>query len=156
MAERKKKEWLRVDVRGDNREVWDRLRTAFVARVQSLLDTTLDPERGTSLREEAKEFASRSLSFARAKLEMPSAELQKLSAETELLFAKRQREIAEAEKTSEETRAIRIENDLKELQITLAVTKALLVGESGNEAMLLGQCIESLQETVSTLRAESK
>lgn len=135
--------WLRVDVRGANPTLWASLREKFVNQIGRLLDSTLDYQRGTTVRDEAKEFTSALLDFAKAKLAKPGLEAEKLAAEIGKTFAERQSELARASKISEEARQLRIRNDVSELRISLGATKALLIGDASEEAVLFGKQVDA-------------
>jgi hypothetical protein len=142
---------LRVDVRGKSQELWAGLRSKLMAKVQEVLNSTLDHKRGTTVREEAREFTAALLDFAKAKLQMPVVEVEKAAAEVAKLYAERQKELAEADKIHAEADAIRLETNIRELTLTLALTKAMLVGEPGEEAVLLGRQVDAFLEAVRDL-----
>ncbi len=135
--------WLRVDVRGSNDKLWASLRSKFVTQIETLLSATLDHERGTTVRDEAKQFTSALLDFAKAKLAKSGLEAEQIAAEIGKTFAEKQTELARAEKTTEEARQIRIKNDVAELRLTLGATKAFLVGDESEEAVIFGKQLES-------------
>lgn len=142
---------VRVDVTGKSVVLWGRLRGKLVTAIEGLLNSTLDCNRGTTVREEAKEFTSALLDFAKAKLQMPVVELEKASAEISKLYAERQKELADADKTHAEADAIRLTTQITELRLVLGATKAILVGEEGAEAILLGKQIDVFLEVVRDL-----
>ena len=142
---------MRVDVRGNSPELWTNLRSKLMEKVQQLLDSTLDHNRGTTVREEAKEFTTALLDFAKAKLQMPVVEIEKASAEISKIYAERQKELAEADKLHAEADLIRLNTHIRELTLTLGLTKVMLVGESGEEAILLGKQVDAFLEVVRDL-----
>lgn len=137
------KAWLQVQVRGKDPDRWANLRAKFIRRLDKLLDSTLDSARGTTVRDEAKEFTSALLDFASAKLAKPGLEGEKIAAEIGKTFAERQTELARADKTSEEARELRIKNDISELRLMLGATKAVLVGDDSDEAVLFGKAVDA-------------
>ena len=136
-------QWVRIDIRGKDKQLWVSLREKFLARIDSLLESTLDHERGTTVRYEIKEFTSALLDFAKARLAKSGLEAEKIASEISKTFAERQTELAKAGKTSEETRELRIQNDITELRLTLGATKAMLVGDDSEEAILFGKQLEA-------------
>lgn len=131
----------RIDVRGKEPNLWKNLRPKLIEKIQKFLDTTMDHERGTTIQEEAKQFTSALLDFARNKLAREGVEVQKIEAEVSEIYAKRVKSLAEADKVSAEAAAIRQRTATKELCTMLAMTRAMLVGEEGEEALLLGKQI---------------
>ncbi|MCW5776579.1 MAG: hypothetical protein KIS87_09085 [Phycisphaeraceae bacterium] len=146
-----RKQIARVDVRGKDPALWANLRTKLLARINDILDRTADHERGTTIREEARQFTSALLDFARSKLAREGAEVQKIEAEVGEIYAKRLRTLAEADKLSAEAEAQRLRNSVTELCTALALTKAMLVGEEGEEALLLGRQIDEFLVVVREL-----
>lgn len=147
--------WLRVDVRGESEGRWIALREKFLAQIGKLLESTLDHDRGTTVRDEAKEFTSALLDFAKAKLAKPGLEAEQIAAQIGKTFAERQTELARADKTAEEARQIRIKNDIAELRLTLGATKAMLVGDSSEEAVLFGKQLNEFLEVLKEIAAET-
>lgn len=135
--------WIRFDVEGGDPRRWDKLREKFSARLRELLDTTVDHRNGKTVRDEAKEFTGALLDFAKAKLSKPGLEAEKTAADIAKTFAERQTQLAVAEKTSQEARSTRIDNDIKELKITLGATRAMIVGDTSEEAILFGKQLDS-------------
>lgn len=132
-------QWARFDVTGKVPSVWAKLRGKLIERLHTVLDSTLDTKRGTTVKEEFRAFTSALLDAARAKLAKPGLEVQELEAKVEKLFAEKAHELALAEKVSEQAAALRLRNSINELRLDLGMTKALLVGEKGKEALLLGR-----------------
>ncbi len=145
--------WLRLDVRGNNNQLWASLREKFVVQIKKLLSATLDHERGTTVREEAKQFTSAFLDFAKAKLAKSGLEAEKIGAEICKTFAEKQTELARAEKTAEETRQLRIKNDIAELRLTLGATKAFIMGDCSDEAIIFGKQLESFLKILKEIAA---
>lgn len=148
LLEPKPKQLARVDVRGETPKLWAKFRPKLIAKINSFLDTTADHERGTTIREEAKQFSSALLDFARNKLARERAEVGKIEAEISEIYAQRVKALSAAEKLSAEAEGIRIRNSAKELCLHLALMKAMLVGEQGEEALLLGRQIDQFLEVV--------
>jgi hypothetical protein len=141
----------RVDVRGKKPALWEGLRPKLIAKISAMLDTTIDHQRGTSIGEEAKQFTSALLDYARNKLAREGAEVQKIEAEISEIYANRTRSLAESAKLDAEAEAQRFQTARKELCMALALTKAMLVGEIGEEALLLGKQIDAFLDVVREL-----
>jgi hypothetical protein len=144
-------QWLRVDVRGNDKKLWALLHEKFVDKINRLLQATLDYERGTTVRDEMREFSSALLDFAKAKLARAGLEDEKIAAEISKMFAERQAELAKADKTSEEARQLRIQNDISELRLTLGATKAMLIGDESEEAVLFGKQLDTFLDVLKEL-----
>jgi len=91
------------------------------------------------------------LDFAKARLAKPGLEAEKIAAEIGKTFAERQTELARADKTSEEARGLRIKNDISELRLTLGATKAILVGDASEEAVLFGKQVDAFLSALKDL-----
>lgn len=142
---------VRVDVRGEDPELWKRLRAKLMVRIHTVLESTLDHDRGTTVREEAKQFTASMLDFARQRLQREGLENDKIEAEIAELYAKRTKELADADRVSAEAERIRQDTSLRELCKCLALTKAMLIGDESEEAMLFGQQIDSFLSVVKEL-----
>lgn len=141
----------RVDVRGKSAKLWSEIRPKLIAKISKFLDTTIDHERETTIREEAKAFTSTLLDCLRNKLAREGAEVGKIEAEISEIYAKQLKSRAEAEKVSVETESLRRREATRELITMLALTKAMLVGDEGKEALLLGKQIDEFLRLVKEL-----
>lgn len=141
----------RIDVRGADTTLWATLRPKLIRKISEVLDSTLDNERGTTVREEAKQFTSAMLEYARRRLQREGLENDKIEAEIAELYAKRASELAQAESLTAAAEAQRQQTALRELCTCLSLTKAMLVGDKSEEAVLFGLQIESFLETVKEL-----
>lgn len=139
---------LRVDVRGENTSLWSQLRPKLIARINEVLDSTLDHKRGTSFRDEAKQFTASMLEYARQRLQREGLENDRIEAEIAETYARRTSELAKAENTAADAEHKRQQTNLKELCIALGLTKAMLIGEEGEEAVVFGKQIECFLEVV--------
>ncbi len=149
--EEKSKKIARVDVRGKNLDKWARIKPKLMAKIDAFLDFPADHSAGTTVRDEAKQLTSALLDFAKNRLAREGAEVQKIEAEISEIYAKERMALAQADKLNAEAEAMRSQNAIKELVAMLALTKAMLVGEEGEEALLLGKQIDVFLDIVKEL-----
>lgn len=146
-----KGEIVRIGVIGKDEKLWAKLYPTLVGKVQNLLDSTLDHNKGSTVRDELKDFTSELLDFAKAKLATPGLEAQKIAAEITQKYAEHQTELAQADKTREEARERRIKNDIRELRYSLTLTKALVMADDDESAIFFGKQIDSFLELLKDL-----
>jgi hypothetical protein len=145
------KKIVRVDVRGSDPALWARLRPKLLQAIEKALDSTLDHTQGTTVREEARQFTSAFLDYARNRLQREGLENDRIEAEVAKLYAERQSQLADADLRSAQAEDVRSRTALRELCKMLALTKAMLVGDQSDEAILFGQQIDSFLETIRSL-----
>jgi hypothetical protein len=130
---------------GEDPQQWAEFRRKLLDRISVLFDQlAVDQPAAPWLREQAKEFGALALDYAKAQLRKPGLDAAKVEAEVAKLYAERERTLAEARKAHAEARAKEIDNVSRELQLALGMTKALLIGEEGDEAILLGLQVEEM------------
>lgn len=142
---------LRIDVRGDSKELWAKLRSQLLTRIQAALDTTIDHEHGTTVKEELRSFTSHMMDYARRRLQREGLENDKIEAEVAEIYARRSSELANAELVSANAEAQRQQTALRELCKALALTRAVLAGEKDEECILFGKQIDMFLEIVKDL-----
>lgn len=142
---------VRVDVRGDNMELWARLRPKLLAKIEQALDSVIDHERSSTVREELKQFTSSLLDFARRRLQREGLENDKIEAEIAELYAKRTKELSEADLISANADRVRQATAMRELCLQLALTRAMLIGDDSEEAIVFGQQMDAFLDTVRSL-----
>lgn len=164
-VKRQKREGIqRVDVAGKTPEPWVKLQPKLIAAINKLLDTTIDHNKGTTIRQETKEFTSAALDYLKARLKKDSIQNKKNEAEIVMLYERVEHERAKMNKTRAETRLLDAEADAKErlniirdLELALRLTKVIIAGEPGEEAILFGKKIDSYLEVIEGfLRSEQK
>lgn len=135
---------LRIDVVGKSPDTWSSLRSKLLAAIGKVLDSVIDPEHGTTVREEAKKFTSALLDHARARLAKAGLENEKIEAEVAKLYAECESISADARKKHAEAEATEFETAVKRLKLALELTKAMLIGEPGEEAIVFGNQVQAL------------
>ena len=137
------KRYIRVDVRGDNEALWRQFRSKLLQGLNDLLDAVVDPESGTTLREETQNLAAAVLNHAKARLARPGVEIEKLEAEIHQLYA-------DARKKHAEAAALEFDTKVRQMRFILGGARALLTGDEGKEAVLfltqIAAFIKSLDE----------
>jgi hypothetical protein len=137
------KKIIRIDVRGEDHGLWAKFRPKLIAKIQEVLDTTLDHEHGTTVGEEAKKFTSGMLEFARQRLQREGLENDKIEAEVAKIYADRTNALADADLKTAQAEKIRSQIAKEELILCLAMSKMMIVGDISEEAILFGQQIDA-------------
>jgi hypothetical protein len=146
LEEEENKEFVQIRLKGKNAPLWERLRNKFLKKVEDLLDTVINFEDNTSIKDEAKQFSTDLIKFAKEKLRKAGYENEKLLAEVEDLYAKARKSNAETRKLNAEAREIELKNKLREIKLGLALMKALLTGEPDEESILFLKKIDAFLE----------
>jgi hypothetical protein len=137
---------------GKDSQKWAEVRQKFLAKIQVLFEQLgEDQPAGAWLREQAKEFGALALDYAKAQLRKPGLDAAKVEAEVAKLYAEREKTLAEARKAHAEAHAKEIDNVVKELRLSLGMTKAMLIGEEGDEAILLGLQVEEMMAALKAI-----
>jgi hypothetical protein len=133
---------LRIDVTGKDSDRWRKLKSKLFNAIDQLLDSTIDHERNTTVREEVKQFTSAALDYARQRLAKQGLENDRIEAEVFQLYAERERTLAEARKINAEADEQELQTRVKKLRLILSATKIILISEPGEEAILFGKEID--------------
>ena len=105
---KKERQLAHIKVKGKVPATWAKYRDTFMEKIQSALDTVIDFDNDSTVREEAKKFTSQLLDFARNKLAREGHEVEKIEAEVRQLYAQIETEHADARKTNAEAAKISI------------------------------------------------
>lgn len=135
---------LQINLAGKDSQVWRKIRPKLIAKISSLLDATVDPISGTTLREEGAETVSGLLAALRAKLARPDLENQRVAAEIAASYARTEKDLAEADKTREEAAALRADRVARELRTALQFAKAMVIRSKDEDAILFGEEIDAM------------
>ncbi|MBT1690080.1 hypothetical protein [Dawidia soli] len=128
--------FVRIEIEGLNAEKWYQLRTKFIRAIHKTLDTVIDHEHSSTLRDEAKKFTTELLNYGKAKLQRAGLENEELMAQVDLLYSQKEKELAEARKLHAEAEALEIRNNIRKLKLGIGGMKALMIGETGKEEIL--------------------
>lgn len=131
-------------------------REKFLDQIQRILDQEIDSERGSTIGDEGRAIASGLLDFAKAKLSQPGIENERVLAEAAEKFASAKMNLAKARKTSAEAESIEIDNRIKRLRLMLRMTKAMVIREGGEAALLFGQQVGDLLFALEEFRQETR
>jgi hypothetical protein len=146
-----KKQFARIDVRGKTLELWPSLRPKLIKAMNDVLDAVIDDKHGTTVRDEVKQFTTALLGYGKAKLERPPLENERIEAEVRRLYEQMEIDRAEARKKHAEADTLEFNNKVRRLRLVLGATKALMVGEEGEEAVIFTEQITALLETLEKL-----
>lgn len=134
---------------GKDPEKWAKFRDELFIKFQGLFDQMAEESPESHwLRDQAKEFGALTIDFAKGHLRKPGLEAAKIEAEVADLYASREQKIAAARKIHAESRAVETENKVRDLRITLSMFRAMLIGEKGDEAILIGRQIDYMIEAL--------
>ncbi len=134
---------LKLSVSGLPEESWNRLQDSLfriIDKVSNKLDenSSIDTDTIDSTSNILKDISSIASQWAKAKVEKPSLENEKIKAEITEKFAQTKKILKETEKTDEEIKSLRIENQHKELSYYLDnLERVFLLMQKFNEARLL-------------------
>src|SRR5262245_31941736 len=123
------KKFAFITVSGKTTDGWMQFRNKLIQALQTVLDSVLDTEQGTTVRDEAQQFTRALLDYAKANLARPGLENDKLEAEIRRLFSQSEADRAEARKKIAEAEALEFQTKVKRLRLVLGGAKAILIGE---------------------------
>ena len=142
---------IRIEVSGKDKERWYNLRPKLIATINAFLDTVIDTQNESTIRDEAKQFMTALLNNAKSKLEKAGIENQKIYAEIDSLYAQKCKDLAETRKLNAEAQGIEIQNKLRVMKFALSATKALIIGSENSEDILFIKEIDSLIEAIKSV-----
>ncbi|NOT51252.1 MAG: hypothetical protein HOP10_08235 [Chitinophagaceae bacterium] len=135
-------QFISFHVGGKDEVLWKQLRHKLVQAINTFLDTVIEEETQSTIRQELKEFGTAILDYGKQKLKKAGIENDKILAEIELLFSER-------EKKNAETEAIKFETSLKKLIVAMAGTKVIMRGSAGKEELIF---IKQIDDFLAILR----
>lgn len=139
-----KKKFSKIDLEGNDRQLWGDLRSKLFNMILSLMELKVNYKTDGNVEEEFTRVTTNIIEFANAKLEKPSIENQKLLAEIDHLLANRAREFAQARKLSAEAEKIELDNLCKKLSIAIGAAKVLARSSNDEETLIFVKNIQEL------------
>jgi len=136
--------YVKVKIEGKTSDIWEKLRDKFVDTIHDMLETVIDSESNTTVKEELVEFKTLLLNYGKNKLAKPGIDNAKTIAEIELLYTQKIKAVAEAKKLLAEADAISFETKLKKLHTSLVVMKALSSSTEDEDSLLISKEIDTL------------
>lgn len=149
------KKYLKVDIAGRSPKVWNNLKEKMLIAINSFLDSTIDTIDNKTVRDEAKEFTHALLKYGKDKLAKAGLENDKILAEVDLLYSQKEKELAEARKLNAEAQRIEFDTAIKRLRLSLKMTKVMLIGEPGEEALIMVKSVEQFIEVLDDFKYSS-
>jgi hypothetical protein len=146
------KKYLKVDIAGKSPELWNSLREKMIKTIHMFLDTTIDTVDNRTIRDEAKEFTHALLKYGKDKLAKAGHENDKILAEVDLLYSQKERELAEARKLNAEAQKIEFDNAINRLKLSLKMTKVMLIGETGEESLIMLKSVNQFIDILDDFR----
>lgn len=148
-----KKKIIKIDVSGKDQALFNKLRKRLLESVERLLDSPINYQTGTTVREETKKLTSLALNYAAEKLKKPAIENQLLLAEIEEKYSIAEKNKAETRKIDAETNKLVFEQSLKELYFSIKLSKALIIGKKGEEAIIMLKELDSFLEAIEEIKS---
>jgi len=139
-----RKGFIQVNVTGQSPQGWAELHSKLLASLARVLDRITDGSGAQWFEEQAAQFSKALIDYAKARLAKPGIENEKTMAEIADLYANREKKVAETRRIHAEADAKELENALRRLRLALGVTKGMLVGAEGQEAIVMGKQVEGL------------
>lgn len=139
---------LKVEVSGEDATLWNNLKSKLIGAIDKFLDSAIDIENGTTIREEAQKLTSLAINYAEEKLKKAGVENDKVRAEIDEIYANVEKSKAEARKLRAESRSIEFHTSIKQLTLSLKLTKALILGKDENESIILTKQIDSFLDAL--------
>lgn len=127
--------FLRVDVTGQDPDLWMRLQGKLLQTLEKILEHVVDPDRGLTLREEGQRFTSALLGHCRERLARAGLENEKIEAELHKIYAESEGALAAARKTNAEADALELQTAIQRFKFSLVLAKGLIVSDS-SEAVI--------------------
>lgn len=147
-----KKGILRIEVSGENDELWNKLKKKLFNVVDTFLDSTIDHNNGTTVKEESNIFISAILDHAKQRLAKSGLENEKIKAEIDNYYKRNAREMAETRKINAETNAIELDTARKKLIISLTVARSVIMTDAKNEDLVFARRIDGLLKALSEFK----
>jgi CRISPR/Cas system CMR subunit Cmr6 (Cas7 group RAMP superfamily) len=151
-----KKNFVKIDLVGINEKLFGNLRGKLITMIENVLESSIDKETGLTLKEEIDKFTSLGINYAESKLKKASFENDKLVSEIKEKYSQIERNKAESRKINAEARAIEFNQKLKELTFTLKMTKTLLIGQKGDEAIAFTKQLDSFLDVIESVRETNR
>lgn len=151
MEERKAK-ILRIDLVGDDPNLFENLRRKLIMAINQMLDASIDVNSDNTVKDELRHLSSLGLDFAKSKLAKPGIENDKMLAEIEEKLSLIEKNRAETRRINIEARTKEFNQSLREITLALKMSKALINVEEGEEAIAVAKQIDVFLEAVKTLK----
>lgn len=150
MEEAEKKTFLKVEVAGKNKALWESsgIREKFMQLSTKIIDTVVNFEDNTTVGEEAKQISTELVKYAKEKLKRVGYENERIQAEIDEIYSRARKCEAETRKINAETRRVELETKLRELKLSIGIMKALLVGEGDEDSIVFVKKIDVLLEVL--------
>jgi hypothetical protein len=146
-----KQQFVHVDVTGKNAALWTSLRPKLIQALDDISDTVIDNERGMTVRDEMKTLTTALLDYAKANLARPGFDNETLEAEVRRLYGQLEIDRAEARKKQAEADVLEFNNKVKRLRLALGMAKALLIGDTTEEAVIFAEQIDAFLKELDPL-----
>ena len=147
--------YLRVDVRGVSADRWAALREELLDEIKAVLGSLDDKDLSAWFEEKAEKLNNLTLDIATQQMQTSHPDAARMAEEVQRKFAKREREQI---KHTREMQEIKRQNDreaIRKLTLRLKLTRAIVVGEQGDEAILFGNQLTEMIDTLELFSQEA-
>lgn len=147
------KQFVKIDVAGKDEMSWQHYRYKFMSYINKILDSVIDHENNSTIRDEGKAFTSKVLDYAKQKLDKPRHDNAKTIAEIDLLYSQREKELAETRKINAEADKIEFENKIKKIRFALIGIKAMARFNEDEEIIVFVKEVEVFIESINAIES---
>lgn len=148
MEEEHKGKIIKIDVAGKDPDLFSKIKGKLFIAVDKFLESVIDYDTGTTVKEETRKLASLALNFAEEKLKKTGIENQLILAQVDEKYAQIEKGKAETRKLNAEARKLDFDQSLKELSLSLRLTKALLTGKPGEENLMFVKQLDAFLDAI--------
>lgn len=142
--EMEKKDFLKVEVEGKDKSIWEGAKEKLMNLMSELMDTKINTYSDSTVKDELKRATSNVIEFANAKLIKPSLENMKLQVEIEQMLSSSAKIAAETRKTHAEAESIELANLEKRMKMVMGAARLIAIAEDNTEAILFCNNMEAL------------
>ena len=154
--EETKQNFIKIDLIGLNETLFENLRGHLIAKINDVLDCSTRDDNGVSIKSLMEKHISSGSNNSTPSQYSPGVSNYKVFSEIKEKFSQIERSKAEARKINAEAKSLEFEQKLKELKLTFKMTKSLLIGQQGEEAIAFTKQLESFVEIIDSLQESQK
>lgn len=147
---------FKIDLVGVDSSLFANLKEKLISMVNKVLDASVDVNTGLTVREELQKFSSLGIQYAEAKLKKASIDNDRTISQIAESYSLIEKNKAESRMINATAKALEFEQSLKELSFTLKMTKALIIGNQGEEAIVFTKQIDVFLDVINSLSETNK
>ena len=142
------KTFFRIDVSGDSEELWKNLKHKSVQTVFEFLDSTVQSESDSLIKEEAAKLISELVAQAEQVPIKGDIDNERRTAEIDRLYSSKIKQLAETRKINAESDAIGLSVSLNKLKVSLGLAKTLLLDQADQREIMFIKKIDNFLDTL--------